>query len=132
MRTSDEIGIIDENNNQNSTQKHNLQKNFKKRGNTLDNLKSSLFFKDPKRTKNKLNQSKQKNQISNIKKVKFNKDINIIDVESWKKYNVELTAGETPENLAEEENNKDKKNKDEKEDNKKNKKEHITCVCLIF
>ena len=91
------------------------------------NIKSFNFFN---LRNNKLNKSKHKN--INMKKVKFNKDIAIIDVESWKKYNVELTSGECEEEL-DEKNNDNKKEKGPKDKNiKNNKKEHISCVCLII
>ena len=91
------------------------------------NIKSFNFFN---LGNNKLNKSKHKN--INMKKVKFNKDIAIIDVESWKKYNVELTSGEYQEDF-DGENDANKKEKGQKDKNiKKNKKEHISCICLII
>ena len=98
--------------------------------NNNNNLKSLVKLKDIKSVKKVSNKSKQK-QKSNTKKVLFNKKITIIDVESWKKYNAELTDEEELKDLNEDDNQK--KNKEGKKGkNKAKKKEHISCVCLII
>ena len=104
------------------------EKKEKKRNN-LNNSKNSGRLKSVKSAKKKLSKSKQKQmEKSNNKKVKFNKKIMIIEVESWKKYNVELTSDEKIEDLNKGDSEKD--NKGGKKE--KNKKEHISCACLIF
>ena len=107
------------------------EKKEKKRNN-LNNSKNSGCLKSVKSAKKKLSKSKQKqmekSNNTNNKKVKFNKKIMIIEVESWKKYNIELTSDEKIEDLNKGDNEKD--NKDGKKE--KNKKEHISCACLIF
>ena len=98
--------------------------------NNNNNLKSSVKLKDIKSVKKVSNKSKQK-QKSNTKKVLFNKKITIIDVESWKKYNAELTSEEELKDLNEDDNQKQNK-KGKKGKNKAKKKEHISCVCLVI
>ena len=106
-----------------------IKKYQEKEGNN-NNLKSSVKLKDIKSVKKVSNKSKQK-QKSNTKKVLFNKKITIIDVESWKKYNAELTDEEELKDLNEDDNQK--KNKGGKKGkNKAKKKEHISCVCLVI
>ncbi len=52
-------------------------------------------------------------------------------MESWKKYNAELTDEEKLKDLNEYDNQK--KNKEGKKGkNKAKKKEHISCVCLVI
>ena len=82
-----------------------------------------------------------KNKSSKIfKKVKFIEKPKIIDVECWKKYNLEQTADENFEDYLEEmqnnqENiNNDDLNKKDKKNNQKNKSktDNITCTCNII
>ena len=79
-----------------------------------------------------------KNKSSkNFKKVKFIESPKIIDVECWKKYNLEQTADENFEDYLEEiqnnekNNNQNKKDKQNKQKNK-SKSDTITCTCNII
>ena len=66
---------------------------------------------------------------SNSRKVKFNDDVHVINVECWKKYNLEQTADENFEALF----NEEKDDKDTNNKNKKNKdKQNISCTCNII
>ena len=81
---------------------------------------------------------------TNKKRVKFKKNITVIDVECWKEYNLEQVAEENFDNIVEDidddENKKDKKGKkkkkkkknNEENNNNNNKKENISCTCLII
>ena len=122
LNESETIDVIDT---QYSSSK--IKKYQEKDGNNNNNLKSSVKLKDIKSVKKVSNKSKQK-QKSNTKKVLFNKKITIIDVESWKKYNAELTSEEELKDLNEDDNQKQNK----KGKNKAKKKEHISCVCLVI
>ena len=124
LNESETIDVIDT---QYSSSK--IKKYQEKEGNN-NNLKSSVKLKDIKSVKKVSNKSKQK-QKSNTKKVLFNKKITIIDVESWKKYNAELTSEEELKDLNEDDNQKQNK-KGKKGKNKAKKKEHISCVCLVI
>ena len=118
--------------------------NSKKREKKVDtksfkNLKSSIALKSASNANKKLsNKLKQINSITKTKtkKVKFNKEIIIIDVECWKKYNLEQTADENFDDYLDEIQNDDKndsQNKKEKKNNQKNKsKDTITCTCIII
>ena len=84
-------------------------------------------------------------EVINSKKVKINNNIEIIDVESWKKYNLEQTADENFEELMkiEYENEKEgKENGNKTNTNDKNNKNNIrrvkgrqgnvSCTCIII
>ena len=87
--------------------------------------------------------SERNNNISSIndtnikkaKKVKFSEKVVYIDVECWKKYNVELTADENFDDINEEEIN-DNQKKDDNKNNNNNKiikrKENIVCTCNVI
>ena len=124
LNESETIDVIDT---QYSSSK--IKKYQEKEGNN-NNLKSSVKLKDIKSVKKVSNKSKQK-QKSNTKKVLFNKKITIIDVESWKKYNAELTSEEELKDLNEDDNQIQNK-EGKKGKNKAKKKEHISCVCLVI
>ena len=79
--------------------------------------------------------------ISNGKKVKINKKIEIIDVESWKKYNLEQTADENFEEFLkmEYENEKGKENENKNNTNINNKVKrlkgrdgNVSCTCILI
>ena len=74
--------------------------------------------KDEINDKNKNYQEKKNFENNNIKRVKFNKKIDIINIECWKKYNSELTTEENFDNLytkdEDENNDKKRKNKNSK------------------
>ena len=86
--------------------------------------------KDEINDKNKKYQEEKNFENNNIKRVKFNKKIDIINIECWKKYNSELTTEENFDNLytKDDDENNDKKRKNK---NSKNKKEHVSCSCII-
>ena len=70
---------------------------------------------------------------NNCKKVKFNNNVDYIEVECWKIYNLEHTADENYESLFIdfEKEDKEKANLEDKK-NKKKKKDEISCVCQII
>ena len=116
--------------------------NSKKREKKVDtksfkNLKSSIALKAASNANKKLsNKLKQINSITKTKtkKVKFNKEIIIIDVECWKKYNLEQTADE-PEDIDvnfDEDNIEKKEEKKNKNKRKNDKDNNIACTCLII
>ena len=94
------------------------------RDNTFD---SCLISSD--RNNNVNNNINNKNKEKKKKRVKFSGEIIFIDVECWKKYNMELTADENF-NINEEENNENEKNNNDNKNNKK--KENIFCTCNII
>ena len=116
--------------------------NSKKREKKVDtksfkNLKSSIALKSASNANKKLsNKLKQINSITKTKtkKVKFNKEIIIIDVECWKKYNLEQTSDE-PEDIDvnfDEDNIEKKEEKKNKNKRKNDKDNNIACTCLII
>ncbi len=123
MNSSFESGIIDGSDTQNSSSEIQKMKRKKNGGNNFNNLKSSICLKNLKLIRKKINNSNQNEQKLKTKKVKFDKNIVTIDVECWKKYNVELTAEEKIEDNGKKEKSKNKR---------KDKKEHISCVCILF
>ena len=75
------------------------------------------------------NYVKNNNKEKKKKRVKFSGEIIFIDVECWKKYNMELTADENFD-INDEENNENGKNNNDNKNNKK--KENIFCTCNII
>ena len=73
--------------------------------------------------------------IKKTKKVKFSEQVIYIDVECWKKYNVELTADENFDDINDDEIN-DNQKKDDNRNNNNNKitkrKENIICTCNVI
>ena len=127
MSASVENGILDKTDIPNSSSEiQNLRKTKKPEENNFQYLKNSKYLKGLKLAKNKINKSNI--EKTNTKKVKFNNDIGIINVECWKKYNTEPKSDEKDKGLDDENitgNKKiQKKNKD--------KKEHISCACFII
>ena len=107
-------------------------------------LRSSVKMK--KKGKNH-HRSSSCDAIINSKKVKINDKVDIIDVESWKKYNLEQTADENFEEFLkmeyENENKEETGDKNDKNDknnanNKKNIKRvrgrngNVSCTCIII
>ena len=104
-------------------------------------IRSSLKMKKKRKNHHRSNSCEI---ITNSKKVKISDKVDIIDVESWKKYNLEQTADENfeeflkmeYENESKEENgNKTDKNN---ENNKKNGKRvrgkngNVSCTCILI
>ena len=117
-----------ENENILSSKKDKKNKGKKSENKIFKNLKDSIFYRPQTNSKQKLNNKLQQvTTNTNTKKVKFNKDITIIDVENWKDYNKEQTSQE---NSDEDDNvNKNKKKKNNKNSNKK---DNISCACIII
>ena len=100
--------------------------------------------------KMKKNEKKHKrktscNDIINSRKVKINSKVEIIDVESWKKYNLEQTADENFEEfLKMEYENEQKEKENENKGNTSNKniqnnikrikgrQGNVSCTCVII
>ena len=118
----------------------NFEEDKKENKNDIDNfgdIKKSKTHKSP----NKLRKIENKEQITNSKKVKINKKIEIIDVECWKQYNLEHTANENLEEFLIMEYENNKKKEEEKNKNNKNvnnikrvrgKDGTISCTCIII
>ena len=110
--------------------------------NNFEDIKKSKTHKSPNKLRKKENKQirrKSAEEISNSKKVKINKKIEIIDVECWKQYNLEQTANENLEELLimEYENKKtDKNNKNNNNENKikrvRGKEGNVSCTCIII
>ena len=74
-----------------------------------------------------------KNKISK-KRVKLIDKVVVIEVESWKAYNLEQTADENLDNfIKDKEKNNEKKNNNTSNNQKhQSKKENVTCTCNII
>ena len=76
------------------------------------------------------------NSNKNSKKVRISDKVEIIDVECWKKYNLEQTADENIENYLEELERKDeqetKKSKNSKNKRTKSKTDNVFCTCILI
>ena len=134
MKTRNDMNITQDTENENIlNQKKDKKSQMKKSENKFfKNLKDSIFFKPLSSSKQKLNNKlKQVTTNTNSKKVKFNKNITIIDVESWKSYNKEQTSLDNSDDEDDNINNKNKKKK--KKCNKTgNRKDNISCACIII
>ena len=117
-----------ENENILSSKKDKKNKGKKSENKFFKNLKDSIFYRPQTNSKQKLNNKLQQvTTNTNTKKVKFNKDITIIDVENWKDYNKEQTSQENSD--EDDDVNKKKKKKNNKNSNKK---DNISCACIII
>ena len=117
-----------ENENILSSKKDKKNKGKKSENKIFKNLKDSIFYRPQTNSKQKLNNKLQQvTTNTNTKKVKFNKDISIIDVENWKDYNKEQTSQENSD--EDDDVNKKKKKKNNKNSNKK---DNISCACIII
>ena len=117
-----------ENENILSSKKGKKNKGKKSENKIFKNLKDSIFYRPQTNSKQKLNNKLQQvTTNTNTKKVKFNKDITIIDVENWKDYNKEQTSQENSD--EDDDVNKKKKKKNNKNSNKK---DNISCACIII
>ena len=106
---------------------------IKKRKESDDNLKKinkskTLRSSVKDKTKKENKKSSKEDNISS-RKVKFNSNVDIINVECWKSYNLEQTADENLEAFF-----LDYDDKDNNKDDKKNKKgkNNISCTCIII
>ena len=127
---------------------YNVEENRKENKNNKDlynfgDIKKSKTHKNSIKSKKKEKKHIRKNsmgQITNSKKVKINKKIEIIDVECWKQYNIEQTAEENLEEFLILEYEKKKKEEEEKKNNNnenkikrlRGKEENISCTCIII
>ena len=106
---------------------------------SFKNLKNSILLKTSSNSKNKLNNKlSQITTNANIKRVKFKKEVTVINIDCWKKYNLDYPNDDGGLENTTEENNDDKGDKNQKKKKKKNKdkninnnKENISCTCLI-
>ena len=130
MGASFENETIDETDNQYSPGTKKLNHNSKQVERIFENLEGSLKIKGLQDNNKKLYKNNLYSQNINRKKVKFNKDIKIIDVECWKEYNLENTVEENFDDLNNE--NSDKKDEENNIRKKNDKKEKISCTCLII
>ena len=119
----DSIDIKQQNKNRKNNKNENLQKNYN------DN-KFKLKNKNTKTLMSAFNSKK------NSKKVKIIDNIEIINVECWKKYNMEQTVDDNIEDYLEEiERNEELNNKKPKNINNKRSKsktENVTCTCVLI
>ena len=130
MKSRNEMDITRETENENilSSKKDKKNKGKKSENKFFKNLKDSIFYRPQTNSKQKLNNKLQQvTTNTNTKKVKFNKDITIIDVENWKDYNKEQTSQENSD--EDDDVNKKKKKKNNKNSNKK---DNISCACIII
>ena len=130
MSASFENETIDETDNQYSPGTKKLNHNSKHVERIFENLEGSLKIKGLQDNNKKLYKNNLYSQNINRKKVKFNKDIKIIDVECWKEYNLENTVEENFDDLKNE--NSDKNDEENNIRKKNDKKEKISCTCLII
>ncbi len=106
---------------------------------SFKNLKSSIAFKPSSNQKKKPSTKILKQSIPNSnkkKRVKFNDDVIIIDIECWKEYNLEQTADENSDDFTEDITNveevKEVKKKKKDKNKRNNNKNDISCTCLII
>ena len=130
MSASFENETIDETDNQYSSGTKKLNHNSKHVERIFENLEGSLKIKGLQDNNKKLYKNNLYSQNINRKKVQFNEDIKIIDVECWKEYNLENTVEENFDDLNNE--NSDKKDEENNIRKKNDKKEKISCTCLII
>ena len=80
----------------------------------------------------------EKDNNNNTKKVKFNENVDFINVECWKMYNIEQTADENFEAFFIDNEKDDKENLNKEEEKNNNKKKNkgkddtISCICIII
>ena len=119
----DSIDIKQQNKNRKNNKNENLQKNYNDNNFKLKN-------KNAKTLMSAFNSKK------NSKKVKIIDNIEIINVECWKKYNMEQTVDDNIEDYLEEiERNEELNNKKPKNINNKRSKsktENVTCTCVLI
>ena len=119
----DTFDIKEQNKNRKNNKNENLQKNYNDNNFKLKN----------KNTKSLMSAYNSK---KNSKKVKIIDNIEIIDVECWKQYNLEQTVDDNIEDYLEEiERNEELNNKKPKNSNNKRSKsktENVTCTCVLI
>jgi len=119
----DSIDIKQQNKNRKNNKNENLQKNYNDNKFKLKNKNTKTLMSDF-------------NSKKNSKKVKIIDNIEIINVECWKKYNMEQTVDDNIEDYLEEiERNEELNNKKPKNINNKRSKsktENVTCTCVLI
>ena len=119
--------------------KYNLKKGLA--ANEEDNqgeIKKSKTIRTINKTKTKKGNKKSKNyKIEKTRKVKFDNNIIVIDVECWKKYNQEQTADENFEAYFMDYDKEDKENLNKNKNNTngkklKDKKDNVSCTCNVI
>ena len=119
----DSIDMKEQEKNWKNNINENLQKNY-------NDSNTKLKSKNSKTLMSTYNSKK----IS--KKVKIIDNVEIIDVECWKKYNLEQTVDDNIEDYLEEiERNEELNNKKPKNNNNKrtkSKTENVTCTCILI
>ena len=137
MKTRNDMNITQETEHEHILNPKKEKKNQVKKSENkfMKNLKDSICCRPPSSSKQKLtNKLKQDTTNTTAKKVKFNKVITIIDVESWKNYNKDQTTLDISDDEEEDNKiNKIKKKKKKKKNNKNDyKKDNISCTCIII
>jgi len=119
----DSIDIKQQNKNRKNNKNENLQKNYNDNNFKLKNKNAKTLMS-------------AYNSKKNSKKVKIIDNIEIINVECWKKYNMEQTVDDNIEDYLEEiERNEELNNKKPKNINNKRSKsktENVTCTCVLI
>ena len=105
-----------------------MKNNRLKQANLIDDAQDTLREYDSCLVSSERNNNNITKEIKK-KRVKFIDKITFIDVECWKKYNVEQTADENYYEINEEEIN-ELKNKNN-DNNKRNKKDNVFCTCNV-
>ena len=113
-----------------------MNKNLLKQRNLIDDASDTLREYDSCLVSSERNNNNITKEIKK-KKVKFIDKITFIDVECWKKYNMEQTADENYyDGNDDEEDESEVKNKtnDKNNNNKKgkNKKDNVVCTCNVI
>lgn len=105
-------------------------------GNDGSKIKKQKTLRDSTNNKIIKNTKTSINEITNnnSRKVKFNNNIEFIEVECWKSYNLEQTADENFDALFMDcdKEDKDKLNKDDKNKKRPKDKGDVSCVCIIL
>ena len=106
---------------------------------TDDKIKKSLNGNENENLQKNINDTNSNSTPNNpknkkTKRVKFVDKAIIIDVDCWKEYNYEQTAGENFEEYMEELQKNENKNDKNTPNNQRNqsKKENVTCTCNII
>ena len=136
MNTRNDMNITQETEHEHKLNPKKERKNQLKKSENkfLKNLKDSICCRPQSSSKQKLtNKLKQDTTNTNAKKVKFNKVITIIDVESWKNYNKDQITLDISDDEEDNKKTKNKKKKKKKKNNKNDfKKDNISCTCIII
>ena len=136
MNTKNDMNITQETEHEHKLNPKKERKNQLKKSENkfLKNLKDSICCRPQSSSKQKLtNKLKQDTTNTTAKKVKFNKVITIIDVESWKNYNKDQITLDISDDEEDNKKTKNKKKKKKKKNNKNDfKKDNISCTCIII